>query len=60
MKVKRYKLLKGNLAQKRKQFEKQLDQFEQDANDGKLLCITDLIGNAEHLHLSKVSVKGGE
>ena len=49
----RYKELRGTLTQKKKQFKKQLDKFEKDAKDGKILCLSDLMINSEHLHLAE-------
>ena len=51
-KVIRYKKVNGSRQEKIKQFNQQLDKFEKDAQSGKLVCLSDLIGNAENIHLS--------
>lgn len=43
----RYKELKGTKEQRREQFKKQLDKSEKDIKEGKVICISDLIGNGE-------------
>ena len=47
-----YKRLEGNREEKKQQFEKQLNKFEKDAKAGKPLYLTDLMINAEDIHLS--------
>lgn len=45
----RYKELTGSRSQKKAQLNEQLIKFEKDAEAGKVLCLSDLIGNAESL-----------
>lgn len=43
----------------RKEFEKQLEIFQEKAQEGKVICLTDLIINAETQHL-KITRRGSE
>ena len=51
-KVIRYKKVNGSRQEKIKQFNKQWNKAEKDAQSGKLICLSDLIGNAENIHLA--------
>ena len=46
----RYNKLAGTKDEKIAQYQKQLNKFERDAKAGKLINLSDLIGNAESLH----------
>ena len=46
----RYRELTGSLLERRVKFQTQLAKFERDAKAGKLINLSDLIGNAESLH----------
>ena len=48
----RYKKVKGTRPEKIKQYNKQWNKAEKDAKAGKVICLSDLIINAENIHLS--------
>jgi len=52
--VVRYKQVSGTLEEKKQQFKKQLDKFSKDAQKGKVLCLTDLLINAEDIYIEEL------
>lgn len=49
----RYSEVEGSKAEMRKQFKDQLNDFEKQAKAGKTICLTDLLCNAEKIHLAE-------
>lgn len=47
----RYENHGTTLAERRANLKANLDQFEKDAKAGKLICLSDLIGDAESIHV---------
>ena len=49
-----YPPVSGSLAKMRAQFREQLEDFSKKAEAGETICLTDLIGNAERIHIAEV------
>jgi hypothetical protein len=48
--VVRFERLAGTRAEKRRQMKDQLEKFDKAAKAGRVICLSDIIGNAESLH----------
>jgi mannose/fructose-specific phosphotransferase system component IIA len=44
----------GSLEEMKAQFQEQLKDFNKRAEAGEIICLTDLIGNAERIHMAQV------
>jgi hypothetical protein len=49
-----YPPVSGSLEEMKAQFKEQLLDFEEKAKAGEIICLTDLIGNAERIHAAQV------
>ncbi|MDD5678378.1 MAG: hypothetical protein PHW60_10375, partial [Kiritimatiellae bacterium] len=53
----RYENAGTTKAERKAIFRRNLDQFEKDAHAGKLICLSDLIGQAEAIHIENIESK---